>query len=430
MKKISVLLIVLCICSCAHAQQISGNIRSLLSSDGRVLFGDEPNSLVVIDYPENLDRVEQYLSVIDVAPKQVLIEARVVEVKLQKENSMGVNWQLFAQKQGFQWGGSMVGSTYPGAAVGLISQAIGYKSTVYPPAQATGTEEEPFTIAIFDENVNVVVRALANEMDTDILSAPRVTTVNNREALIQVIQRLPWAEPEVDVSDSGAITVTWEITFENVGIILKATPTINDDGTISLTLDPEVSEKTGDYELTVQQGSTIIPYTVPIIDKRVASTKVVIGNGQTLLIGGMIKDKITGGETKIPLFGDLPALGHLFKSKKSVRDKTELLIFVSPTIITPDEFVRMERQERYGAAGKFVKDRERDEQMALVLEHQEKKTYDKLSAQMDALARRQDALVEERKKIEADVNKRRENIKILQETQSSLSEKRKQLQKK
>jgi type II secretory pathway component GspD/PulD (secretin) len=429
MKKVSILLLLVCIVTCACAQQVSSNIKSLLSVDGKVLFNDEPNSLVVIDYPENLDRVEQYLSAIDVAPKQVLIEARVVEVKLQKENSMGVNWQLFAQKQGFQWGGTMVGSAYPGAA-GAINQLIGYKSTVYPPAQSTGTAEEPFTIAIFDENVNVVVKALANEMDTDILSAPRVTTVNNREALIQVIQSLPWAEPVVSVSDSGGVTVTWTITFEKVGIILKVTPTINDDGTISLVLDPEVSEKTGDYGLTVQQGSTSIPYTVPIIDKRVASTKVVIGNGQTLLIGGMIKDKIINGETKIPLLGDLPALGYLFKSKKTVRDKTELLIFVSPTIITPDEYVRMERKEKYGLGRRFVQDRERDEQMSLVLEHQEKKTYEKLSAQLDNLTKRQESLVEERKKIEADVNKRNENIKVLQDTQSALFDKRKQLQKK
>ncbi|MDD2702759.1 MAG: hypothetical protein PHC33_01965 [Candidatus Omnitrophica bacterium] len=427
MRKIFLLLFLLCIGTCAYAQQISNNIKSLLSADGRVVFGDEPNSLVVIDYPENLDRIEQYLSAIDVAPKQVLIEARVVEVKLQKENSLGVNWQLFAEKQGYKLGSSTIGSAYPGAP-GLISQAIGYKSTVYPPAQSTGTEQAPFTIAIFDENVNVVVKTLADEMATDILSAPRVTTVNNREAVIQVVQRLPWAEPEVDVSDSGAVTVTWEINFEDVGITLKTTPTINDDGTISLALDPEVSEKTGDYELIVQQGSTSIPYTVPIIDRRAASTKVVIGNGQTLLIGGLIRDKVIDDETKIPLFGDLPGLGYLFKSKKTTRDKTELLIFVSPTIITPDEFVRMERKERYGPGKKFVQDREREDQMSLVLEYQENKKYEKLAEKMDKLAQKQESLASARKKLEADIDKRNKDVEALQDKQNLLSERRKKLQ--
>jgi len=432
MKKILWLLFYIGIVSTAFAQQqqgapnqISGSIKGLISSEGRVLFGDEPNSLVVIDYPENLDRVSEYLTSIDVPPKQVLIEARVVEVKLQKEHSLGVNWQFFSEHQGFKLArNTTLGSAYPGAP-GALAQTIGYKNTFYPPAQTTSGSENPFTVAIFNDNVNVVLRTLASALDTNILSAPRVTTVNNREAEIKVIQRLPWAEPEVQVSDSGTVTVTWTVNFEEVGISLKATPTINDDGTITMILNPEVSEKTSDYTLNVQQGSTSVPYTVPVIDKRSASTKVLIGNGQTLIIGGLIKDKITDGETKIPLLGDLPAVGYLFKSKKVVRDKTELLIFVSPTIITEKEFAKIERNERFGINKKMFDERDRQEQMALLLQHQEKQAFDKLSSQLDALAKKQESIVEERKKLEEKVNVREENIKNLQAVKQSVTEKRK-----
>ena len=332
---------------------IASNINSLLSSEGKILYGSEPNSILVIDYPENLKRIEEYLRMIDVPPKQVLIEARVVEVRLQGESSLGVNWQAFAEKGGFEIGQFRIGSTKGGP----LEQNIPYKSTYYPPGSTA--EEEPFTITVFDENINVVLKALANSYDTNILSAPRITTVNNRPAEIKIIQKLPWAEPEVEMSDQG-IAITWNINFEEVGIILKVTPTITDDGKIVMELEPEVSEKVGDYELTVVQGATQVPYTVPIIDKRSADTKVVIGNGQTLIIGGLIKEKNTKGVTKVPILGDVPLLGWFFKSKKDTKDKTELLIFVSPTIVTPQVMAYMKKKEELGIGKWYFDERKKE----------------------------------------------------------------------
>lgn len=347
----------------------ANTIYDLLSNKGKLLFNNEANSIIVIDYPDNVERISEFLQKVDIMPRQVLIEARLVEVKLQKEHSLGVNWQLFAEKGGLPLGQFKL---YSASAAEGLRQAISYKNTYYPPAQTTTGSESPFTITIFDENINVVLQTLSNSLKTDILSAPRVATVNNREAEIKIIQNLPWAEPEVTVEgDSGSVTVTWTVNFEEVGIILKVTPIINEDGKITMVLNPEVSEKTSDYTLTVTQGSTSVPYTVPIIDKRIASTKVVVGNGQTLIIGGLIKDKVKHGETKVPLLGDIPFLGYLFKSKSEITDKTELLIFVSPIIITEDEFKRMERKEKYDIGKGYMEEREREEQILKMMELQE-----------------------------------------------------------
>lgn len=344
----------------------ANTIYDLLSDKGKVFYDNETNSIMVIDYPANVERVAHYLEKIDIMPQQVLIEARLVEVKLQKEHALGVNWQLFAEKGSYHLGQFDVYST---SASQGIQQAIPYKNTYYPPAQTTTGSETPFTITIFDENINVVLSALSNQLRTNILSAPRVTTVNNREAEIKVTQNLPWAEPEVSVEgESGTVSVTWKINFEEVGITLKVMPTINEDGKITMTLNPEVSEKTSDYELTVTQGTTEQAYTVPIIDKRTASTKVVIGTGQTLIIGGLIKDKIIEGESKVPLLGDIPYLGYLFKSKKEIRDKTELLIFVSPTIITQKEFKQMAREEQRSIGKIYMNERDRQEEMLKTIE--------------------------------------------------------------
>lgn len=349
----------------SYAQEISNNSKILLSSQGKVLYGDETNSIVVIDYPKNIERVAEYLDVLDVAPRQVLIEARVVEVKLQKEHALGINWKAMADKGYLPLGRFNAGSSALGTQPGLLQQVIPYKSTFFPPGQSTTGQESPFTFAIFDDNINIVLQALANALDTNLLFAPKVTTVNNREAEIKVTQKLPWAEPTLTVEGtSGTVSVTWKVNFEEVGIILKATPTINEDGNITLVLFPEVSEKTSDFNLTVTQGTTSVPYTVPVIDKRTASTKVVVKDGQTLIIGGLIKDKTTKGVSKVPLLGDIPYLGYLFKSKKDTQDKTELLIFVSPKIITSAETVRMNREERYQQRD-YAKERQRYIEAAL-----------------------------------------------------------------
>lgn len=410
-------------CSLAFAQQISSNIKSLLSSDGKVVYGNEPNSIVVIDYLENIQRVAEYLDAIDIPPQQVLIEARVVEVKLQKEHSLGVNWTAFADKGYVPMGRFKGGTSALGLQPGQLEQRIDYKPTNYPPTGSTGAET-PFTFAIFDDNISIVLKTLANSLDTNVLSAPRVTTVNNREAEIKIIQSYPWAEPSSTTSDSGSTTISWTIHFEEIGITLKVTPTINEDGRISMELKPEVSEKTGDLPLSAS-GLT---YNVPIIDKRSANTKVIIGNGQTLIIGGLIKDKTTKGETKVPFLGDIPGLGYLFKSKKDVKEKTELLIFVSPTVITPEEYVHMAKQERYGPGRGYLEDRERQVQMQTILEYQEKARRDKLPAKIDALIAKQKALAEHMKQLEAKVTEEEAGLKGLEDAKETIIQKRRDLE--
>jgi type II secretory pathway component GspD/PulD (secretin) len=260
-------------------------------------------------------------------------------------------------------------------------------------------------------------------LDTNILSAPRITTVNNRKAEIKIIESYPWAEPEASTDQNGNVTVTWKINYEEIGIVLKVEPTINNDGMISMVLEPEVSEKTGDLELTTSG----VTYKVPIIDKRSASTKVVIGDGQTLIIGGLIKDKTTKGSTKVPLLGDIPGLGYLFKSKKDTTDKTELLIFVSPTIITPNEFVRMARREKYGIGKSYLEDREKEEGMLSALEKKEKDKQSRLASDLEALIKRQKSLAEESKGLEEAVLKEEKDLKALEADRDSIIKKRKGL---
>jgi type II secretory pathway component GspD/PulD (secretin) len=432
MKKIIVsFLFIICIASLGYGQQISSDLRMLLSTEGKIMYGDEPNSIVVIDYPENIQLISDYLNVVDISPQQVLIEARVIEVRLKNDHSLGINWNLFAEKGGLEIGQFRINSS--GIDSGGLQQSIDFKTVYKKPGDISSGDANPFTLTVFDENINVVLKAMATVLDTDILSAPRIATVNNRQAQIKIIQSYPWAEPQVETSDSGATTVTWTVHFEEIGILLNVTPTINEDGNISMILQPEVSEKVDDKTFEIKTGPLAtdkLTYYIPIIDKRNASTKVVVGNGQTLIIGGLIKDKIVKNDAKIPLMGDLPMLGYLFKSKNTYKEKIELLILVSPTIITSDEIAKMAKTVNYGINRQYKEEEYRKQRMALSLEAEEKAKEERLTGELQQLTARQKSLLEESKKLEEAVLKEEKNLKVMEVSKDSIIEKRKGLIKK
>jgi type II secretory pathway component GspD/PulD (secretin) len=199
--------------------------------------------------------------------------------------------------------------------------------------------------------------------------------------------------------------------------MLKVTPTINDENKIIMSLDPEISEQNGQITLTTSTGLT---YSVPKIDKRSASTKVVIGNKQTLIIGGLIKDKYINGETKIPFLGDLPGLGYLFKSKKETKDKTELLIFVSPTIINSSELLSMEKTSEFGVGNRFSKDRKKVKELELEKELMERNQKNEAVIRLDLLNRKHKELLEKRKRLEKELMKDEVNLKTLKKTKEQV----------
>jgi type II secretory pathway component GspD/PulD (secretin) len=427
MKKIISVFVLLSFCAFnSYAQQVSSDMRTLLSGEGRVLYGDEPNSLMVMDYPENLDRISQYLEILDVSPQQVLIEARVIEVRLQDQHALGINWSLLASQGGLKVGGYRLlsdGSTSLDQNLPLLPvyPKPGDKTSNLDPLSTAGLD--PFTMQVFSNDINAVLKTVASSLDTDVLSAPRIVSVNNRAADIRIIQSYPWVEPSVTLSDTGVTTVSWKIHFEEIGIILRVTPTINPDGNISMVLNPDISEFVGTKELKLKTGpliTDVLTYDIPIIDKRNASTKVIVGTGETLIFGGLIKDKLVKNEIKVPLMGDLPFIGRLFKTANSLKEKTELLILVSPTIINENEKTNMAKQLRYGVGNKYTVDKERQDKMILTMENKEIRKKVDLNSQWDALAKKQQALADKTKELEKTVLSEENNLKKLEEAKEAV----------
>lgn len=428
-----------------EAEEKAASILNLLSDSGRLIPDTETNSILVIDYPPNISMLEDYLKMVDVPTKQVLIEARVVEVKLEREHALGVNWSLFMEK-----GGAEIGQFRLGSALGEgLKQGIPFMNPKWEPL--IGDEQEPFTMGIFDENIEIVLKALTARLKTDMLSAPKITTTNNRRAKIDVIKTIPYLEDieEEEEESSGGTTTTkytYTYTYADEGVSLEVTPLINPDKSITMTLCPQIKEIVRWKPVIGPAGAPGVPE-LPETDIRMTQTKVTVKEGQTLVIGGLIREKVRAGVTKVPLLGDVPFLGSFFRSKKDEKQKVELLVLVSPTIITPQVLTRMAKQERYGAGRRFAEERKSDAQKILDLEAQEKLARERLqelamqrvyqtqeqrenlALQMSFLEEKQRALQREREGLEVKISNQEKNLKSLKGEKEAIVEKRRRLEK-
>jgi type II secretory pathway component GspD/PulD (secretin) len=167
--------------------------------------------------------------------------------------------------------------------------------------------------------------AAASKGKVKILSDPKVATMNGKQATINITTQVPYATS--NISATGAATTT--INYTTTGIQLTVTPVINADGRITLHLNPNISQPSA----TQPTGGAAVTAGAVSVDTRQADTNVVVRDGETIVIGGIITDQITNNESSIPFFGDIPILGWLFKAKHVARQRVELLIFVTPKLL-------------------------------------------------------------------------------------------------
>ncbi len=180
-------------------------------------------------------------------------------------------------------------------------------------------------VSILQADLEVTMRALAEVGRLNVLSRPSILARNNQEATITIGQEVPFIRNS-RITDDGQTINTVE--YEDIGIILTVTPRIGADGLIEMDVAPEISTLTGE---TVAISDTI---NAPVFAKRSAETHVVVPSGKTVIIGGLMEDQETSSVRKVPLLGDIPLLGALFRRKVTTKQKTELLIFLTPTIVT------------------------------------------------------------------------------------------------
>lgn len=280
------------------------------SSDGKlVVIADTiRNALIFVGEADAYRSIRHLLETLDRRPRQVLIEATVAEITLNEATEFGVEWLL----KNVDGGGSKEGTLST-----LDGLNLGGGGLTYTLVDAAG-------------DVRLRLNAMASDGRVKILSSPRVLATDNEQARIQVGDQIQIIDQEVsDVSGGTPVGTDVVRTFKSVdtGVILEITPTINEGGLVQLHLHQEVSEARSSGG-----GGAGID-----IFKRTVDTTMVAKSGQTVLIGGLISRNENTTKTKVPLLGDIPLLGHLFSSTQITDDVTEMLVLITPHIITGPE---------------------------------------------------------------------------------------------
>jgi len=322
-----------------------GSENSLLSERGSVTFDERTNTLLVNDIPDKITVIQQLVNTLDRSVEQVQIESRIVVASEKFGDELGVRFGIngsHEDKYGniISTGGSALavdrmtnnalinrytsasGSGLPTVTPGTAGQLvtgppIGERLNVNLPAIASSAGTWAASILAADFLLDLELSALETEDRGEVISSPRVITANQSEATIQQGVQIPYQE----ASSSGATATE----FKDAALTLKVTPLITPDERIDLSLKVN-QDSVGEL---VSQGDG----SVPSIDTRSVETRVLVNNGQTIVLGGIYEQVRRTTKSKVPVLGDIPGLGALFRNKSVSDNKAELLIFVTPTII-------------------------------------------------------------------------------------------------
>jgi type IV pilus assembly protein PilQ len=320
----------------AQAKDILPLLQIQLSSGLVPQFDARTNTIFYREAKSNMEQIALFLETIDKPTKQVMIEARLVEVNANPKQSFGINWAGVlggsTNPQTFRYGGSTgIKEGDPLNAVGFDKNNGRLKANdFFLNGQTTGGFADALAgqFAILSiPQLSATLRLLNEDSDTEFLANPRVVTANNTKAEIKIVRNQP--VPQLNFNEQTAQAVFSGFQDKEFGNTLTVTPSINKDGFVSLQVKPDISNKVGDATFTFS-GSTV---TSPIIDRRTLDSNVLIKSGDTLAIGGLLQDEQTKSTNKVPILGDIPLLGYLFQEKLNARVKRNLLIFVTPTII-------------------------------------------------------------------------------------------------
>ncbi len=288
----------------SKASDVKGQIDSAVAAEGRTghsIADDINNALVITDTPQGLDSTARLIQNLDRAPKQVMIEVKLVEVDLDHSFDLGVDWN-FANNANAVSGKVSFAGPIPGAGVNAASFSFGK--------------------LVGNTQFNALIAAAVHDKKAKVLSDPKVATLNNKEASINITDQTPYDQQTITVVN-GVTSTAHAYSNVTTGITLKVTPTINYDGRITMHLIPSVIQLSG-----IPTG--IAP---PPTATRNTDTNVVVKDGETIVIGGLIQDTQSDDVYKVPVLGDIPLLGALFRKKSVSRSRKELLIFVTPKLI-------------------------------------------------------------------------------------------------
>jgi len=310
--------------SFAKAEDAMKIIDKLISKRGFINFDARTNSIIVRDLGSNLELITGVIKSIDTVTPQVMIETKIVETDLSNTENLGVDWVLQATMSG-----SQRPTIFPFTQSPHTIAGYGGTSSFVPASTSFATAAAPAATAFTYGTINATqlsatLQILSSRTTTKILSNPRIVTLDNQKAKINIGLQYPEAIYSFNAS-TGQQQVTG-FTQLPIGVNFEVTPHVNNAGMITLDLHPQISA----LKATITVNNNQLPETT----NQEAETNVMVEDGKTLVIGGLITDQTNVTKIKVPVLGDIPWLGNLFKSTNTVKTKSEVLIFLTPHIIT------------------------------------------------------------------------------------------------
>lgn len=273
---------------------------------GISIVADEANnSLVITATAPEYRRLKQILERIDAAPNQVMLEATIAEVTLNDRLRFGLRWF-------FEKGAS---------EISLTNSALGAVSPVFP----------GFSYFVNTPNVRVAINALSNITDVNVVSSPTLMVLDNKKAVLQVGDEVPIVTVQQQATIVTGAPILNAVSYRNTGVILSITPRVSDKGRVLLDIEQEVSDAV---------TTTSSDINAPTFQQRRVRTTVAVRDGEAIVLAGMMQDRATNSREAVPLLGQVPIVGNLFKNKDDTVRRTELLIAITPRVVKDDDQLR------------------------------------------------------------------------------------------
>jgi general secretion pathway protein D len=321
----------------------SGGAATLSLAGGTAtIWADKAtNSLVITAGQRTMRAVNAVIDKLDIRRAQVLVQAIIVSVSVDKTADLGVNWAVDAAATGAAVGGFIapIGGT---SIVDLFNDSQSTANLVANPP--TGTTIGIGKLTASGVNFATILRALQSDTRTNIIATPQVVTRDNQEAKMEVAQEVPFLTGQYSTTN-GTGSAFQTIEREEVGTILTVTPTINEGEAVLLKLQIESSSLAG-----ATAGAVDL-----VTNKNVITTSVLIKDGNTLVLGGLIQDNVSNSDTSVPFLGHLPIIGELFRARDTSKTKQDFLIFLQPHILRDDRQAAIETDAKYN----YVRDEQR-----------------------------------------------------------------------
>jgi type IV pilus assembly protein PilQ len=299
----------------ANAKDVEAQLQSRLQSInvGNIMGDVRSNQIMVSAYPDRLDEIMKLVKKLDQKTKAVSIEAKILQLTLNPTFDFGIDWQKnFRNTQHKFFQKFVVDGSFPISP--LVSTATNLNS-VGSIAIGSATDQE-FELGI---------KAMKEVKNSKVLASPRLMIVNREEARINIGDKIPYVVTTTTGTGNN-VSISEEIKFIDVGLLLVVRPVINDDGYITMNIRPEISSKTGD--LITPSGSAI-----PQVNTTFLETSVIVKDGVSMILGGLRRDDLNQDTKGVPYLMNVPVLGNAFKSRDESMQKTEIVIFMTPKIV-------------------------------------------------------------------------------------------------